>query len=506
MAWAALVTIALGLLGLFGNVTLDWPHPSWLFFALGVLLVPLASSMATTRRFGRHGRAVLVATTVLAGLVGLVCALYLVVLVAFGRRPAGDDRELYALCLGAAILASALVVPASARLRRRANRWVYGEREDPEASIKRLGARMTRALPMDELLLQVVETLRKTLALTSAEVWTGEHGRLVRAASMPERGTAVVDLDPEGHHVAARAQAQGNAWLEMWLPDLLAGRERQIVRSVSIRHQGELLGLLVLERPAEDDYFTAEEDTMLVDLARQLGLALHNVRLDSALEASVRQLEQRNVELSASRARIVAVADESRRSIERDLHDGAQQHLVALAAKIGLIRSMVDAEPDAAADALDELAQDVTATIDVLRELAHGIYPPRLRDRGLAEALGTAAARARRPATVDADRVGRYAADVEAAVYFCCLEAIQNAEKHAGDGATVTVRLDAGADELRFAIQDDGHGFDPAEVNGGQGITNMRDRVGAIGGELSVETLPGAGTTVSGMLPARPRR
>jgi signal transduction histidine kinase len=335
-------------------------------------------------------------------------------------------------------------------------------------------------------------------------MWTGEHGHLVRAASMPERGTAAVDLDPESHHVAARAQAQGNAWLEMWLPELLAGREQQTVRSVSIRHQGELLGLLVLERPGEGGAFTAEEDRMLVDLARQLGLALHNVRLDSALEASVRQLEERNVELTASRARVVAVADESRRSIERDLHDGAQQHLVALAAKIGLIRSMVDSDPDAAAGALDELAHDVTATIEELRELAHGIYPPRLRDRGLAEALATAAARAQRPTTVECDGVGRYAPDTEAAVYFCCLEAIQNAEKYSGDKAAVTVRLDAGVDELRFAINDDGEGFDVAAVSAGQGITNMRDRVGAIGGKLTVNSRPGAGTTVSGVLPARP--
>jgi len=499
------MTVAAGFLGVFGFVALEWPQPAWLGFASAALWVPLAWGMAATQRFGRHGRAVLVTTVVFAWLTGLLCGLYLAVLVALGRRPAGDERELFALCLGAAVLACALVVPVSSLFRRRAQRWVYGEFETPEANVAKLSARMTRALPMEELLLQVVETLRKTLVLTSAEVWTGEQGHLVRAASMPERGTVAVDLDPEGHHVVARAQAQGNAWLEMWLPELLAGREQQTVRSVSIRHQGELLGLIVLERPAEGAPFTADEDRMLVDLARQLGLAIHNVRLDSALEASVRQLEQRNVELIASRARIVAVADESRRSIERDLHDGAQQHLVALAAKIGLIRSMPDSDSDGTASALDELAQDVTATIEELRELAHGIYPPRLRDRGLAEALGTAATRVRTPTTVEVDGVGRYPADVEAAAYFCCLEAINNAEKYAGDDAIVNVRLDAGPDELRFAICDDGHGFDPADVVAGQGITNMRDRVGAIGGELTVESVPGAGTTVSGVLPARPR-
>lgn len=504
LTWGALVTIAVGLLVLFGSVMIDGPRPAWLGFTSAGLWIPFAWGMSTTRRFGRSGPTVLVGTFVLVGLVGLVCGLFLGVLVVLGRRPAGDERELYALCLAAAILACALVVPASYRLRRRAHRWVYGDRESPEANVRKLGARMTRALPMDELLLQVVETLHTTLDLTAAEVWTGECGQLVRAASMPERGPGAVGIDPDALHVVARAQAQGNAWLEVWLPELLAGREERSVRSVSIRHQSELLGLLVLERPAGDDPFTAEEDRMLVDLARQLGLALHNMRLDSALEASVHQLEQRNAELTESRARIVAVADESRRSIERDLHDGAQQHLVALAAKIGLIRSTFDSDPDAATAALDQLAADVTATIDELRELAHGIYPPRLRDRGLGEALGNAAARAQRRTIVELDGVGRYSPDVEAAVYFCCLEAIQNAEKYAGDDATVTVRLHARANELRFAISDDGDGFDAAAVAAGHGITNMRDRVGAIGGELTVDSRPGVGTTVSGLLPACP--
>lgn len=504
LTWGALMTLGVGLLVLFGNVSLEWPQPAWVGVASGALWVPLAGVLSTTRRFGRYGSTVLSGTIVLVGVVGLVCGLFLLVLVALGRRPAGDERDLYALCLGAALLGCALVVPAGSGLRRRAHRWVYGERESPEANIGKLGSRMTRALPMDELLLQVVETLHKSLALTSAEAWTGERGHLLRAASMPEQGPGAIDLDPDALHVVVRAQAQGNAWLAVWLPDLLAGREEQIVRSVSIRHQGELLGLLVLERPSGGDPFTAEEDRMLVDLARQLGLALYNVRLDTALEASVHQLEQRNVELTESRARVVAVADESRRSIERDLHDGAQQHLVALAAKIGLIRSMLNSDPDDAAGALDDLADDVTATIEELRELAHGIYPPRLRDRGLGEALGNAAARAHRPTTVELDGVGRYPADVEAAVYFCCLEAIQNVEKYAGNEATVTIRLDVGEDELRFSICDDGEGFDAAAVSAGQGITNMRDRVGAIGGELQVGSRPGVGTTVSGVLPTRP--
>ena len=155
---------------------------------------------------------------------------------------------------------------------------------------------------------------------------------------------------------------------------------------------------------------------------------MHNSRLDTALQASLDDLRVANDQLSASRARIVAAADQSRRKIERDLHDGAQQHLVALAVKLGLARQLVEADPAAVATLLEELRGDAQATLTELRELAHGIYPPLLMDRGLPEALRAAANRAVLPTEVVAD-VGRYDSEVEAAVYFCCLEAMQNAGK-----------------------------------------------------------------------------
>ena len=168
-------------------------------------------------------------------------------------------------------------------------------------------------------------------------------------------------------------------------------------------HLGELLGLIVVERRADDPPFTEEDDRVLVELARQVGLALHNVRLDSALQASLDELEVRNEELVASRLRIVAAADESRRQIERNLHDGAQQHLVALAVKVGLVKQLIDADRATADEMLDELRGDVQDTLDELRELAHGIYPPLLRDRGLAAALKAAANRCRLPVELVVD-------------------------------------------------------------------------------------------------------
>jgi signal transduction histidine kinase len=251
---------------------------------------------------------------------------------------------------------------------------------------------------------------------------------------------------------------------------------------------------------------------VLSELSRQLGLALHNVRLDSALQASLDELQVRNDELRASRSRIVAASDDSRRQIERNLHDGAQQHLVAMAVKIGLVRQLLDSDPGTAAGLLEELRSDVQDTLNELRELAHGIYPPLLRDRGLPEALQTAANRATLDTVVETDGIGRYPEGVETAVYFCCLEAMQNAGKHAGDGShvTVRVRLDGAStngngsaphEVLHFSVQDDGGGFDLASGGDGHGFVNMRDRLGAIGGDLTVVTAPGGGTTISGDIP-----
>jgi signal transduction histidine kinase len=293
-----------------------------------------------------------------------------------------------------------------------------------------------------------------------------------------------------------------SAWLSVWLPQLL---DDNMIRVAPGAHAGELLGLLVVRRPRDGAAFSAEDDRALVELARQVGLALHNVALDSALQASLLELRQRNAELQASRLRIVSAADASRRAIERDLHDGAQQHLVALSVKLGLARDMIADEPAAASGMLEELRVDVQTTIAVLRELAHGIYPPLLRNHGLAQALPSVTRRSPLPCTVSVDLPGRYPEEVEAAVYFCCLEAIGNAGKHAGPGATITVTVEADEAQVRFSVCDDGAGFATGPDPTGSGFINMADRVGAIGGRLTVESAPGHGTTIRGEIPAEPQ-
>ncbi|MEZ5322839.1 MAG: histidine kinase [Microthrixaceae bacterium] len=503
IAWGVVVATTVGIAGAVLSSLVDWPAEPGAGLAAGCVILPVAFGLSRSRPLTDKAESVLVHTLVIAGLVGLVGAVYVLVVIGLGNVPEGHERTTLALSMGAAALACTLALSVRLRLEEWANQRVYGERHSPEEALRTFGGRMSRSVPMDELLLQLVESLKKTMRLGSAEIWTGSDGQLQRSVSVPERGPARIALQGEALSVVARAHAQGNAWLQVWAPELLEGREDRLVRSVTVAHLGEVLGLIVLERRADEVPFTEEEDLVLVDLARQVGLALHNVRLDSALQASLDELQIRNEELVASRARIVATADESRRQIERNLHDGAQQHLVALAVKVGLIKTLMEADPATAKGMLDELREDVQAALTELRELAHGIFPPLLRDRGLPEALQTAANRAALPTTVEAADVGRYDADVEAAVYFCCLEAMQNAGKYAGDDARITVAVGNGDGSLWFEVADDGDGFDVGAAGDGHGFVNMRDRLGAFGGDLTVTSAAGAGTRVRGRLPVQ---
>lgn len=487
------------------HLLIDWPPQPGVAIGGSLMLVALALLAGSSRRLVGRVESLLQHAVSLAGSSAIVVATYLIIVVGLGRVPTDEERTILVLSMLAAAVAALAFIPARARLTETANRLVYGEANDPSEAIETFGQRMTRALPMDELLLQLVELLKKHLGLVRAEVWGGTDGRYERVASVPDQGPGVLVLGDKELPVVARAGVTGRAWASVWLPAVLEERGPGPLRIAPMTSQGEVFGLLVVERRDGHDEFTEDDERVLTELARQVGLALKNSSLDLALQASLEEVKKANVELRRSRARIVASGDAERRKIERNLHDGAQQHLVALAVKLRLIQRLGEANPEQALTMVEEARNDVLATVEEVRALAHGIYPPLLMDRGLPEALRAAAGRSALPTTVVADVVVRYDQEVEAAVYFCTLEALQNAGKHAGDDASATVEVTAGNGELRFVVTDDGAGFDLGARSGGHGFVNMADRLGAIGGSVEVWSAPGRGTRISGRIPAQPR-
>ena len=202
----------------------------------------------------------------------------------------------------------------------------------------------------------------------------------------------------------------------------------------------------------------------------------------------------------AQTKRLVDVAETERRRIERDLHDGAQQQLVAISVKVGLAKALVQRDPARAGTMLDEVRAEVQQALDALRELTRGSYPPVLADHGLAEALARRAAQGPSAIVVDADGIDRFPREIETAVYFCCLEALQNASKYAA-ATRIVVSLRCAGGQLAFDVVDDGNGFDPSIVRRGVGLRSLEERLEALGGALEIRSSPGLGTTITGRVP-----
>jgi signal transduction histidine kinase len=227
------------------------------------------------------------------------------------------------------------------------------------------------------------------------------------------------------------------------------------------------------------------------DFAHQTGLVLKNVGLTADLQA-------RLIDLRASRQRLVAAQDDERRKLERNLHDGFQQYLVAIEVKLGLVETLLTKDPTKATTTLRQLKGDADEALETLRDLARGIYPPLLADKGLLIALQTR--KATLPIAVEADGIGRYPQDTEAALYFCVLEALQNIQKYA-QATSATVRLREGGVQLCVEVADNGRGFDVSTAIRGNGLTNIEDRLDALGGELQIESSRGEGTTLRATAP-----
>jgi len=222
---------------------------------------------------------------------------------------------------------------------------------------------------------------------------------------------------------------------------------------------------------------------------------------NQALDRARQLLAAQAAQLRASRDRVAAAADAERRRIQRDLHDGAQQSLLAATVTARLARQYCHTSPARAAGLLDQLRADLDQAAADLRDLACGIYPPVLTDLGLPAALTAAAARCPRPVTVRAGTTARYPPAIEAALYFCSLEALHNAVRHAGEHARITVTLCHDASGLACEIADDGTGI-TSNARPGAGLANMADRIAAVGGQLRIDSAPGYGTTIRASIPS----
>jgi signal transduction histidine kinase len=438
-----------------------------------VVLVPIAIGIAIFRYHLYDIDVVINKTLVYGSLAVFITGVYVAIVVGLGSLAQRGARPSLALSIAATAVVAVAFQPVRARVQRLANRLVYGRRATPYEVLADFAGRMAGAYAAEDLLPRMARILAEGTAATRADVWLKSGGEFHDGAAWPVEAP----LLPPARATAADVPAYPAA-----------------DRILPVRHQGEVLGALsVSKRPGEA--LTPTEDRLLADLASQVGLVLKNAGLRE-------QLLARLDEIRASRLRLVAAQDAERRRIERNIHDGAQQQLVALAIKLSITESMIGTDTEGERELLAELREDAAGAVEELRDLARGIYPPLLAGEGLVTALQAQARKAAVPTSVTADGVGRYQQDLEAAVYFCVLEALQNVAKYAG-ATRAEVRLAASGHHLRFEVTDDGAGFDPESRGYGTGLQGMADRLHAHGGSLDVRSAPGAGTTIAGRLPCR---
>ncbi len=395
------------------------------------------------------GTVVVIAILVYAGAVALIGIVAL-------------DRESPALLFGIALALGIAFRPAMRVARRLADRLVYGRRATPYEVLTEFSERLGTSYATEDVLPRMAQVLAEGTGAEVARIWLLVDGTFRPAAAWPSDAPSA----SPARVVADRLEIAGETVTE-------------------VRDKGDLLGALSVLMPASDPMSPSKEK-LVRDLAAQAGLVLRNVRLVE--------------DLRTSRQRLVAAQDEERRRLERNIHDGAQQQLVALAVKARLARQLTERDPAKAAEILGQIEAETQSALEDLRDLARGIYPPLLADRGLVAALEAQSRRASMPVTVEAEAVGRYHADVEATVYFCALEALQNVAKYAGADQTV-IRLSQSNGSLAFEVVDEGRGFDPNAVAMGSGLQGMADRLAAVGGSLEIRSAPGSGTTVAGRVP-----
>ena len=474
--WLMLVALAALILflflGLFGLTAEPGDHgvddTIWAILVVVLLVgIPIATALAIFRYRLYDVDVVISKTIVYTGLALFITAAYIAIVVGVGAL-LGSGRSDTTLQIVATAAVAVAFQPVRQQIQHIANRLVYGKRATPYEVMASFGHRMAEVPSVDDVLPDTAETAARGVGATAARV-TLELG-------------------------------DGSERSVTWPP---GERVEEPILALPVGHAGERIGEIAIVKPANEPLRPAER-ALLEDLAGNAGPALHNVLLASDLEAKASELAAQNEEIERSRERLVTARDAQRRRLERELRDGVGTELAEIRDEIGWDADRVAAEPQVVERSLDDLGSRANTALEELREVARGIFPPLLIDQGLAAALD-ALCRKSGPDThlsVDPSATStRFDPAAENAVYFCCVQAVQNAQRHA-PGATITIELSADGDGLVFVVRDDGPGFDPAAMNAREGMQIMTDRVAALGGTLTLESAPGAGTNVTGRVPA----
>jgi signal transduction histidine kinase len=425
-------------------------------------MVLLSSYGVAIGRYGLYEVDIVISRTVVfVSLAAFITGVYAVVAVGIGAALGGSDVWL-------SLLATALVAvafePVRGRVQRWSNRLVYGRRATPYEVLAELTGRLAATEWSGALLDRLAVQLRAATGAARALVWLEADGQL--------RPTAMAPDDAATPAPVARSELPGFA--------------------VAIAHEGHVLGALTVEEvPGVPLSPTGRQ--LVEDLAGSAALVVHKLRLDEALAAKAAELEE-------SRRRLLQAQDSERRRLERELHDGVQQQVVALKVQLGLVHQIAVSEgADGAAGLIEGVSNETQQAVDEVRSLAQGIYPPLLDAEGLGAAIPALAAVCPLDVRVSVDVAERCPLEIEGAVYFCISEALTNASKHAAD--PVSVSVGRGADELGFTVTDSGPGFDVSTTPRGSGLDNMADRLDAQGGTLAIESTPGGTTAISGRVP-----
>ena len=424
-------------------------------------LIPLAIGVAVSRH-GLYGIDAIISRALVFGTLAVfITGVYVGIVVGVGAL-VGQQRPSVALSVLATAVVAVAFQPVRSRVQRLANRLVYGERATPYEVLSDFAGRMTGAYPTAELLPRMAQMVGRCLGGARVEVWLVDGRTLAREVVWPddEERAARVDLDDR---------------------DLLP-----VDCQVEVRHHDELLGLLTVTKSAGEPV-TPPEQALLAHVASQAGLVLRNLRLID--------------DLRSSRERLLTAQDVERRNLERDLHHGAQQSLVGVALLLRLAATRLGEDPDGIGPSVTEASTQLRQAIGELRELARGIHPAVLSDRGLGPALQSLAERSPVPVRITSDLVERLSGTVEGTLYFAVAEALTNVAKYAAAShVEVTIRRDSHA--VSVVVADDGVGG--ADPSLGSGLRGLVDRLAVVDGTVEVTSPPGAGTRITCRVPVSP--